>query len=126
MKDALTVLHHDVAPEYFVGLYSREYASTYAALWRLLGTIALSIPLFALLMWINKKVGVMLKVTIRDCPDHAHMLPGLIRYLKRSNFNAAEDFLGRNNGNFYRKQTQEDFSQTNQFLERVKKHGIMV
>ena len=126
LETVTRTIHHDVAPEHFVGLFSREYPSTYAAVWRLLGTGLLCLPLLGFLMWVSNNMGSALFPIIRDCPDHAHMLPGLIGYLKRNNFNKSDDFLGRMNGEFYRTTCYEELDKTNRFLERIKRHGIRI
>ena len=115
---------HEVAPEYLVNLHSKEYPTTWHAVGRIFGSFLLATPLILFFMWINKRMGAHLHPTVTNCPDHAHKLPGLIRYIRSSNFNKADDFLGRNNGEFYKQYFQEDLTITNMYLERAKKNGI--
>eukprot|EP00345_Euplotes_harpa_P007366 CAMPEP_0168331804 /NCGR_PEP_ID=MMETSP0213-20121227/8554_1 /TAXON_ID=151035 /ORGANISM="Euplotes harpa, Strain FSP1.4" /LENGTH=72 /DNA_ID=CAMNT_0008335655 /DNA_START=310 /DNA_END=528 /DNA_ORIENTATION=+ len=72
-------------------------------------------------------MGGVLHPVVRDCPDHAHMIPGLIRYLKKNNFKHADDFLGRNNGTFYRSLYNEEITVTDtEFFRHIKTHNIPV
>ena len=63
---------------------------------------------------------------VRDVPDHAHMIPGLIAYLRRQNFKEQSDFLNRNNGRFYRSCFEEEFDKPGRSLRRMKQHGLKV
>ena len=54
------------------------------------------------------------------------MIPGLIAYLRRQNFKEQPDFLGRNNGMFYRRGFVEEFDKQGTSLKRMKSHGLKV
>ena len=120
------IFFHEVAPEYIVGIHSLDITSAFAGIIRLLGFGLLIIPLITFHMWLSKKMGSQLSATIRDCPDNAHMLPGIIRYQQRKNFSNADDFLGRNNGMFYQTLNHEDFIQVSKLVTRLRQNGVMV
>ena len=118
------MIFNDVAPETIVNLHSLEYPTTYTVVWRMLGFAVMSIPFFIFGMYVCTKMGSSLIPTTRDCPDQAHMFPALIRYIKRQDFNNAEDFLGRNNGNFYKSLMAEDFNANTRMFDLLRKNGL--
>ena len=72
---------HEIAPESIVNLHSMEYTTTYSVFWRMLGVAVMAIPIFAFGMYVANKMGSILGNAVRDCPDQAHQLPGLLRYI---------------------------------------------
>ncbi|CAI2382800.1 unnamed protein product [Moneuplotes crassus] len=119
-----TNFFHPVAPEYVVNLHSLEYEGPFAGFRRTFGTFILAIPIFLFGMWVANRIGSVMTPTIRDTPDQAHKLPGMLRYLKRKDFNNAPDFLGRHNASFYRNLYPENLDESNTFLDLVRRNGV--
>ena len=117
-------MFHEVAPEYVVNLHSLEYKDPLAGIRRFLGSALMAVPFFIFGMWIANKMGSHLYPATRDTPDQAHKLPGLLRYIKSNNFDNAEDFLGRNNGNYYKSLHGEDLNASCRFLDLARKNGL--
>ena len=126
LEDVGRTIFHDIAPEHFVGIYSAEYQTTYSVIFRFIGTFFLTCPVIIFLMYVCKVSFAQPVPVVKDVPDHAHMVPGLIAYLKRQNFREQSDFIGRNNGTFYRRLFQEEFDKPGTTLKRLKNHGIKI
>ena len=69
----------------------------------------------------------MLFPCVRPGPDHAHMAPKLINYLKENNYDKKKDqFLGRRTGEFYSNFFRADFSMElkPKVVRRLGNHGF--
>ena len=69
----------------------------------------------------------MLFPCVRPGPDHAHMAPSLLNYLKEHDYERKPDkFLGRRNAQFYRNFFRADFSMENKpsIVTRINSHGF--
>eukprot|EP00343_Euplotes_focardii_P005308 CAMPEP_0205808228 /NCGR_PEP_ID=MMETSP0205-20121125/12124_1 /ASSEMBLY_ACC=CAM_ASM_000278 /TAXON_ID=36767 /ORGANISM="Euplotes focardii, Strain TN1" /LENGTH=71 /DNA_ID=CAMNT_0053083581 /DNA_START=322 /DNA_END=537 /DNA_ORIENTATION=- len=62
--------------------------------------------------------------TTRDTPDNAHKMPGLLRYIQKNNSNNVEDFLGRNNGNYYKNLHDQNLDVSNIMFDKLRKNGV--
>ena len=50
---------------------------------------------------------------VRPGPDHQHMAPKIINYLKENNFEHRPDKFGRKSAEFYRNYCRQDMSANN-------------
>ena len=119
-------MYHEVAPEYIVNLHSLEYPTLPSAMWRFGQVILMSIPLFLFGMWVCGKMGSMLGPTARNTPDQAHRMARLLLFMKQGNFSNAPDFLGRNNGAFYKTLHHEDMECDSMLIQILRKRGFIV
>ena len=82
------------------------------------------LPVWAFCIYLNKIAGSALVPGIRPGPDHAHMLPRVMQYLKDNNFEDKPDFLGRRTAQFYKNWCRQDTTIKPGFARQLNKHGF--
>ena len=86
--------------------------------------VLMAFPLISFYAWLNFKTGYFLIPDLRPVPEHAHLMPKLVDYLKSNKLDDYQDFLGRNNGKFYRTVYCQDFTKKPDVLQKLNDHGF--
>ena len=102
VEDMNASFYSDIGPEFHMHLHSIQIQSGKQG-WFLIWMFFFGIicPCWAVAYRSHKKAGSNLFPAVRPGPDHAHMGPKIIGYLKENNYEKKADKFGRRNAEFY-------------------------
>ena len=102
VEDMNTTFYSDIAPEFHMHLHSIQIQTGKAG-WFLISCFFLGIicPCWVVAQICHRNMGSNMFPSVRPGPDHAHMAPKLIAYLKENNYEKKADKFGRRNAEFY-------------------------
>ena len=111
LEDMNTAFYSDIAPEFHLHLHSIQIKTGKQG-WMLLWTFFFGIicPCWAVAYISHKKGGSNLFPAVRPGPDHAHMAPKVIQYLKDNDFENKPDKFGRRSAAFYENSFKQDMA----------------
>ena len=127
LEDINTVLYSDIGPEFHMHLHSIQIQSGKQGWFLIFAYFSMIIfPCWLVLRHCHKQAGSNLFPCVRPGPDHAHMAPKILGYLKANNFENKPDKFGRKSAyfykNFFRQETSNEFKPA--LVIEFNKHGF--
>ena len=117
--------YHQQEPQHLMNYHNPDVITgVHGTFYILLKFVCMGIPFLSLLAYLVKNIGGNLQPYVMPVEEDWYRAAELFDFIKANKLADYKDFLGRNNGGYYRTTIQQDFGKTPHLVRRLNRHGF--